>query len=175
MCVKNVNISTVFCDGDLSTVSGSVQLGRFLDEITALKCESEGSEPGKYKIDGLTIAAMVCCISDSEDKNLDRQYDITWTFEPLHKDVGDNHVRVASGLLDEAKNRVMASPPLICRSFSNQSFRFTLRDFVIDVVNDVYLLKTFLKPKDQDVPWQIQSINSIRVNAPIGDSFPKNE
>lgn len=156
MCMKNLNLSTIFCDSDLSEVYGSVQLGKFIKETKAIPTSDEE----KFMIDDLTIVTIVSAISDSNDPNLQKKYDILWTLEPLNANENDR-IQLAADTLDVNKNKIEKNMH-ICRSFSNQILKFTLRNLALPKVNENYFLKVFLREKNE-TKWQIQSINSIKV------------
>lgn len=156
MCMKNLNLSTIFCDSDLSEVYGSVQLGKFIKETKAIPTSDEK----KFMIDDLTIVTIVSAISDSNDPNLQKKYDILWTLEPLNANENDR-IQLAADTLDVNKNKIEKNMH-ICRSFSNQILKFTLRNLALPKVNENYFLKVFLREKNE-TKWQIQSINSIKV------------
>lgn len=158
MCMKNMNITTEFFDSDLSDYAGVLQFGKALGSIKAVQ-RSE-----KNFIDNLTIATFVCAMSSSDDEELIQKYKIRWTFGKISKN--DNDVIFDSYVVSEAifdpninkKNKVSTA---VGHSFSNQIFKFTLRDFEIDCA-DEYYLKVFIQPV-QCEEWFLQSMNSISV------------
>lgn len=155
--MKNVNVSVVFCDGDLSELGGAVKLGKFIDEIK-VTTESNGS----YRIaNDLTVVTIVSAISGSNDDDLQKEYDILWTFEPVDAD-DSKRLQIAKSVLDVKKNKINKNSTNICRSFSNQIFKCTLRDLEISEVDKPYLLKIFMREKSES-KWQIQAMNSIQV------------
>lgn len=157
MCMKNINVSAVFCDQDLSELCGAVKLGEFIDEIEVVP-----SSDGRCNvINNLTVVTIVSAISDSNDPELQKKYDILWTFEPMGADINERR-QLAIDTLDLKKNKFDSKSFNVCRSFSNQIFKFTVRGLEITSVDKPYWLKIFLKEKDED-KYEIQSINSIKV------------
>lgn len=156
MCMKNVNISTVFCDQDLSKIGGSVKLGDFIDEIEA-KLNSEGS----YFLEQLTVVTFASAISGSNDTNLVEEYDILWILESAGENENDR-IQLAVNTYDVKNNKIDMQSVKACRSFSNQIFKFTLRDLKLKYIDSLYLLKTFMRKKGEKT-FEIQSINSIKV------------
>lgn len=156
MCMKNVNISTAFCDRDLSEIGGSVKLGNFIDEIEA-KLNSEGS----YFLEQLTVVTFASAISGSNDTNLVEEYDILWILESACENENDR-IQLAANTYDVKNNKIDMQSVKACRSFSNQIFKFTLRDLELKYIDNLYLLKTFMRKKGENT-FEIQSINSIKV------------
>lgn len=156
MCMKNVNISTVFCNQDLSKIGGFVRLGDFIDEI-----QVEQTAPNKYMIDKLTIVTFASAISGSNDIDLTKEYDILWLFESINGEEQER-IQLAANTYDVKNNKVDMQAMEVCRSFSNQIFKFTLRHFIIRNFDCVYLLKTFMREKGKTT-FEIQSINSIKI------------
>lgn len=158
MCMKNINVTTEFYEKDLSGYSGAVQMGQVIDCLTA-QCKD-----GKYYIDELTINTLICAMSSSDDPDLTNKYAVRWTLGTIEtnegKDVFDYYI-ISDAEFDPMKNRKGKKPNAICRHFSNQSFKFTLRDYEITKEGDYYL-KVFLKGNADD-KWILQSMNFIQI------------
>lgn len=155
--MKNINITTLFFEQDWSELGGKTVLGEPLSKIKAI---ASNDEP--YKIERLTILTLVNAISCAEDMNLDKTYDILWTFEPANG-TNKNQKQLAQSLLNVGYNKINKNDyNQINRSFSNQLYKFTLRDLKIDSINKLYVFKVFLKEPSAD-EWQVQSINSLFV------------
>lgn len=160
MCVKNMNVSTDFYESDLSAYSGSMQLGRVVESIKA-----DLREDNKYYIDELTIATLICAMSSSEDPELTKKYNIRWTFGTIESDQSGEerfeYYVVSDAEFNPLKNKKEKRSQAICRHFSNQTFKFTLRDYEVSKSGDYYL-KVFLKGEGETT-WTLQSMNYINV------------
>ena len=75
MCMKNVNISSVFYDDDLSEIGGQVQLGKIVTELPASK-----DFDGNIVIENLSIATYVSALSSDHDEDLTNEYELLWQF-----------------------------------------------------------------------------------------------
>lgn len=159
MCMKNVNVTAFFCDSDLSELGGTVQLGKFIDEIKVTPVP--GSDGERNIISNLTIVTFVNAISGTDDSDLIKEYDMLWTFEPMGEDKSERK-QIASDILDVKKNKFDQKNVTVCRSFSNQILKFTLRDFEVTAIDKPYWLKIFMRETGQQ-QYQIQSINTIKV------------
>ena len=160
MCVKNMNVATEFYESDLSEYAGLAKFGKVIESVNA-----ELRDDGRRYIDQLTIATFICAMSSSEDPDLTKKYNIRWTFGKVHSEEGKESFQyfvVAEAAFNPQKNRKEKKPQAICRHFSNQLFKFTLRDYEIDEECDYYL-KVFLREENEKT-WILQSMNFIRVN-----------
>lgn len=162
MCMKNINVSTVFTTDVSFSQVGSIDLGRMVDDFTAVRGSVENEQ---FYVNGLTIFTFVSAISSAEtDPELDKEYDIRWTFEPIIPNDNSKRNVLADTRLDVSRNRFKKDDGKICRHFSNQPFRIVLRDYPIRFVDCDYLLKVYLKEKE-DETWEIQTINKIYIQS----------
>ena len=158
MCMENVNISTAFFESDLSEINGAVQFGKRIDKVVY----PADSLNGGAKICSLTIATFASAISSSKDEQLENEYEIMWMLEP-QGGKHDDRIRLATSIFDVKKNKTDKRFVDVCRSFTNQTFKFTIRDLSLPCGDGVYFLKVFLRRRGNTEEWQIQSINSIEV------------
>lgn len=157
MCMKNVNISTVFFNDELSELGGHTQFGKVLDEITTVKDYN-----GDDVIDNLTIVSFVCALSSDEDKNLEKKYELLWQFGTVVEDKFQPK-SISRNILDTNVNKVEQILKITCKSFTNQIFKFTLRNYKIDQAGPHYL-KVYIRDEGEQGEWQIQSMSRIIVN-----------
>lgn len=160
MCMKNINVVADFYESDLSTFSGPMKFGEVLECVKAKK-----GPDGKRYIDQLTVATLICAMSSSEDPDLLKKYKVRWTFGRVKtdsdgKDSFEYYV-VSDAEFNPMKNKKEKISQAICRHFSNQTFKFTLRDYEVSEAGDYYL-KVFLKG-ESETTWTLQSMNYINV------------
>lgn len=160
MCIKNMNIATDFYESDLSAYSGSTQFGRVIEKVKAPL-----RDDGKHYINELTIATTICALSSHEDPDLTKKYDIRWTFGTVKSDAqGEDYFDyyiVSDSEFNPIKNKKEKKSRAICHHFSNQTFKFTLRDYEVAEPGEYYL-KVFLRSTDGSA-WTLQSMNYINV------------
>lgn len=161
MCVKNMNVSTDFYETDLSAYSGAIQFGKVVENVKATLKDN-----GKHCIDELTVSTLICAMSSSEDPDLTRKYDVRWTFGTVEPNAQGkesfSYYVVSDAEFNPLKNKKEKKSQAICRHFSNQSFKFTLRDYEVSTAGEYYL-KVFLKAEGENT-WILQSMNYINVS-----------
>lgn len=158
MCMKSVNINTIFYEGDLACFTGEERYGKILKQIKAVK-----NQNNEYTIGNLVVYTMFNAMSSSEDKNLSNKYELLWTFGYVKDDKFYNN-KIGLQDIDTTKNKVSNSI-VSARSFTNQSFNFMLNNYIVSEPG-LYYLKVYIRKMDADVSnaeWQVQSINFIEV------------
>ncbi len=158
MCMKNVNITSVVCDRDQSEIGGAVQTGKVLDEILVRKYIGVGEEA--FLIDSLTVFSFANAFAEFECVELKKKYNLLWVLESANISKYEQ-LQLAETVYDTTVNQIDGGAN--GRAFSNQIFKFTLRDVKIKNSNERYFLKVYIKEEGSDEKWQIQSINSIYV------------
>ncbi len=147
MCMKNVNISTVFC---LENTDGLYELVR---EIVV---EAQN-------VRGLRLITLFSAMSSSEDENLTKKYNLMWTFGKFNDGKFKNDV-IAQETVDTEEDK-HTNTSLSTRSFKTQNFIIPLDKYSFDTSGE-YFLKVYIRETDaeKNEKWQIQTINSIRIN-----------
>lgn len=156
MCMKSVNISSVFYDDDLSELGGRLHFGKIVNEV-ATSTDFEGNSI----IERLTVVSFVSALSSDHDPQLDKKYELLWQFGTV---IGNDFVAksLAKDVFDTEINKVDEIPEITCKSFTNQVFKFTLRNYKIDQPGNYYL-KIYIREAGNGQKWQIQSMNTIFV------------
>lgn len=156
MCMKNVNITTIFSDNDPSEIGGPIRVGTVSENVVGVQvCDAN-----RVLVDGLTVTTFANAFAETEEGELDKKYRILWVLESSNIDSSEK-IQLVEAMYDTSLNKRARESNKICRSFSNQIFKFTLRGLLL---NDYgrYFLKIYLKEKEDD-EWQIQSINTINI------------
>ena len=156
MCMKSVNISSVFFNDDLSELGGHTQFGKVIDEVTTVK-DFDGNDI----IENLTVVSFVCALSSDNDPHLTKKYELLWQFGTVIDDNFDAK-SVSKNFFDTEINKVEEIPKITCKSFTNQIFKFTLRNYKIEQFGKYYL-KVYIREAGDKGKWQIQSMNKITV------------
>lgn len=156
MCMKSVNISSVFYDDDLSELGGCLQFGKAINEVISTK-DFEGNNI----IKNLTIVSFACALSSDQDPKLNKKYELLWQFGTV---INDAFVAksIAKDVFDTEINKIEEISKITCKSFTNQVFKFTLRNYKIEKPGKYYL-KVYIREAGKNEKWQIQSMNTIFV------------
>ena len=156
--MKNVNVTSIFCDNDPSQIGGVIKFGNILDEIIA----QEGQD-NKIIVDELTVVTFINAFAETREGELNKKYDILWTLESSNAE-DTEMLQLVETKYDSAANQMHKDENKTCRSFSNQIYKFTIRCLELKSGIGRYFLKIYLRDNGQtDAKWQIQSINSISV------------
>ena len=156
MCMKSVNISSVFYDDDLSELGGRLQFGKVVNEVTTVE-----DFDGNNIVENLTIVSFASALSSDQDQQLVKKYELLWQFGTVINDVFTAK-SIAKDIFDTEINKVEEIPEITCKSFTNQIFKFTLRNYKIEQPGNHYL-KVYIREAGKNEKWQIQSMNTIFV------------
>ena len=154
MCMKSVNITTVFVEDDLSNIAEGIVFDR---QISRIKAEKNNNGENTVK---LNIVTLLNAMSSDEDPDLTNVYDIMWTFGCLKDDEFYNQ-NIGFTVFDTAKCKIN-NEKVSLRQFTNERRKLVLNHFVIDTLG-TYYLKVYIKKADTEQKWQIQYINSIEI------------
>lgn len=159
MCMKNVNINTLFFEDDLSGISEKTRYSEMLSSITAKQ-----NNINEYYIERLYIYTKFNAMSsEKEDPDLSKKYDLMWTFGcMINENTFDNTI-LGTSLVDSSEDKV-SNPFVSSRSFTNQNRTLALKNYKVNVPG-TYYLKVYIREHNDhtDSEWQIQSFNTIEV------------
>ncbi len=154
MCMKSVNITTMFVEDDLCRVAEGI-----VSERQLLKLRAEKNSNNEYTVN-LNVVTFLNAMSSDEDPQLENVYDIMWTFGCLKEDKFDN-TNIGLTIFDTAKCK-MFNEKVSIRQFTNERRKLVFNHYIIDTLG-TYYLKVYIKKANTEQSWQIQSINSIEI------------
>lgn len=155
MCMKNVNVNTIFTEKDPTDDCGRVSFGSLANEIQARVTDNNN-----IVVDKLTIVTFFNAFSEDEDGELDKKFGVQWMLESSDV-VNKRRILLAESDYDTAKNKRDKMENKTCRSFSNQIYIIKTKNIEL-TEEGRYFLKVYLKGNEEDL-WQIQSINTIYI------------
>ncbi|MBQ4572143.1 MAG: hypothetical protein IJA80_02550 [Clostridia bacterium] len=151
--MKSVNITTMFVEDDLSNIAEGIVSDRQVFKIKAEKNNNEKSV-------NLRIVTFLNAMSSNEDPFLENVYDIMWTLGCV-KDGEFDNTNIGTTIFDTAKCKIK-NEKVSARQFTNERRKLILNHYVIDTLG-TYYLKVYIKKANTELPWEIQSINSIEI------------
>lgn len=154
MCMKSINITSIFVEDDFNNVADGFVYDR---RLTKIKTEKNSNGENTIK---LNIITFFNAMSFDEDEKLEKKYDIMWTFGYMDSEGDFNNKVLGTAIFDTSIEKIDISQ-VSKKVFTNQSKRIIYNHYVIDEIG-TYYLKVYIRETGSD-GWQIQAINQIEV------------
>ncbi len=156
MCMKDLNVSTIFCE----SVSIENEKISFCNSFEEVPVDSTDYDT-KYVAKRLNVVSFFSALSTDEDKDLTKKYDVLWTLGFVDDNGEFVNQEIGKAVFDVSRNKIEEVQGVSNRSFTNQIVIIDLDSHRFKKLGK-YFLKVYLKEsgKEQQL-WQLQTMNAF--------------